>query len=172
MHTSERAATLWGLAGKRAVTHQKLSSTALVNFTRNPGNIPSPTRRKPTVGAPTPPFLVFLPSICCFIIFSNFFYNFSFFGAWVCLALLRLQQQSCGARALWECDVRPLSQTFLLGLVNCFFSVVVDRTLNIIINKKRHTWCLAYSNRKINSRKQLYIFKSCFGDNVNRRWSQ
>lgn len=66
-------------------------------------------------GSPTPPFPVFLLWICSFIIFPNFFSNFSFFGAWVSRAPQAAAAELWGARALWECDVRPLSQTFHRG---------------------------------------------------------
>lgn len=49
-------------------------------------------------GSPTPPFPVVLLLICCFIIFSNFFSLIFLFSGPGCLALLRLQQQSYGAR--------------------------------------------------------------------------
>lgn len=98
MHTSDRAATLWGLAEKNASScHQKLSSAALVNFTRNRRHIPAPTKRKPTVGAPrhrSRSFSSWSVGLLFFPIFSLIF----LFSGPECLALLRLQQQSYGAR--------------------------------------------------------------------------
>lgn len=102
MHTSERAATLWDLTKKRAVTHQKVSSAALVNFSWNPGNIPSPTIRKRTVGETPRHFSPsFFPRSVVWSFVSKMFYNVSIFGAWLCLCLaLRLQRvmgrEHCG----------------------------------------------------------------------------
>ncbi len=97
MHTSERAATLWGLAEKTSSCHQKLSSAALVNFTRNRRHIPAPTKRKPTVGAPRHRSRSFSSWSVVLLFFPIFSLIFLFSGP-ECLALLRLQQQSYGAR--------------------------------------------------------------------------
>lgn len=62
-------------------THQKVSSTALVNFAWSPGNLPSRTGPETPRGrahATAPRF--FLPSSCCRVIFSYFFQYLVFSG--------------------------------------------------------------------------------------------
>lgn len=103
------------LQKKTSSCHQKLSSAALVNFTRNRRHIPAPTKRKPTVGAPRHRSRSFSSWSVVLLFFPIFFSNFSFFGAWVSRAPQAAAAELWGARALWECDVRPLSQTFHRG---------------------------------------------------------
>lgn len=74
-------------------THQKLSSTALVKFTWSPGKLPSRTGAQTHCGrahAAAPRSL--LTEVGSFIVFFLFFNIFSIFGAWKCLAPLRLQR--------------------------------------------------------------------------------